>query len=101
MFDIYLSVSGVESCVIVKTNASLLRDKGFRKKMYLTNPVALSISMQKNACYNSVKRVSTNVFDLFYLWVISLDVCFGETQAITLISFVFIFCLCVLSSFRQ
>ena len=64
--------------------------------MYLTNPVASSISMQKAACYNSVKRFLTNAFNHFYLWVISLAVCFGETQAITLISFVFIFLsLCV------
>ena len=63
--------------------------------MYLTNPVASSISMQKAACYNSVKRVLTNAFDHFYLWVISLAVCFGETQGITLISFVFFLCLCV------
>ena len=39
---------------------------GIEKKRYLTNMfthVASSISLQKAACYNSVKRVSTNAFD--------------------------------------
>ena len=31
--------------------------------MYSTNRIASSISMQKAACYNSVKRVLTNAFD--------------------------------------